>query len=62
MNEAEDMQPSGSKCKETIGVTASNTENSESKDEDYPLKASEMKDLRRPASLFSEVKQIWTPH
>ena len=52
MNETEDIHPSGSKSKGSIGVSASNTENSESEDEDYPLKASEKKDLRRPAKPF----------
>ena len=53
MNEANDMHPSGSKSKGSIGVNAFNTKNSESEDEVYPLKASEMKDdLRRPAKPF----------
>ena len=53
MNEAEDMHPSGSKSKGSIRVNAFNTENSESEEEIYPLKASEIKDdLRRPAKPF----------
>ena len=44
--EAQNSQPSGSKSK---GVHASNFENSDSGNEDYPLKASGSKDLRHPA-------------
>ena len=51
-NETEDIQQSASKSKKSIGVNASNTENSESENDNYPLKASEMKNLRRPAKLF----------
>ena len=44
--EAQTPQPSGSK---SIGVHASNFENTDSENEDFPLKASGSKDLRRPA-------------
>ena len=40
VNGAEDMQPSGSRSKESIGVHASNIENSEPEDEDNPIRAS----------------------
>ena len=43
--EAQNSQPSGSK---SIGVHASNIENSDSENEDYPLKASGSKDSRYP--------------
>ena len=43
---AQNSQPSGSK---SIGVHASNVENTDSENEDYPLKASGSKDLRHPA-------------
>ena len=42
-------QPMGSKGNRSIGVHASNNENSETEDEDFPLKASKMKDLKHPA-------------
>ena len=48
-NENRDSQPSGSKTNRSIGVHASNNENSDSENEDYPLRASKMKDLRHPA-------------
>ena len=44
--ETQNPQPSGSK---SIGVHASNIENSDSENEDYPLKASGSKDLRHSA-------------
>ena len=48
-NENRDPQPSGSKTNRSIGVHASNNENSDSENDDYPLRASKMKDLRHPA-------------
>ena len=44
--EVHNSQPSGSK---SIGVHASNFENTDSENEDYPLKASGSKDLKHPA-------------
>ena len=38
--------------KTSIGVRASNNENSHSENDDYPLRASKMKDLRHPAKPF----------
>ena len=49
INENRDSQPSGSKTNRSIGVHASNNENSDSEDDDFPLRASKMKDLRHPA-------------
>ena len=49
MNEIENMQPSGSKGKKSMGVNASDNESIDSENEDIPLKASEMRDLRHPA-------------
>ena len=49
INENRDSQPSGSKTNRSIGVHASNNENSDSENDDYPLRASKMKDLRHPA-------------
>ena len=48
-NEVQDSQPSGSKTAKSIGVHASNTENSDSENDDFPLRASKMKDLKHPA-------------
>ena len=47
-NETQNSQPSGSRDK-SIGVHASLNENSDSENEDHPLRASKMKDLRHPA-------------
>ena len=49
VNENGESQPSGSKPNRSIGVHASNNENSDSENDDYPLRASKMKDLRHPA-------------
>ena len=49
MNEIENMQPSESKGKKSMGVNASDNESINSENEDIPLKASEMRDLRHPA-------------
>ena len=51
-NETENTQPSGSKNKRSMGVNAPNFINSDSEDEDYPLKASDLRDLQRPAKPF----------
>ena len=48
-NENRDSQPSGSNTSRSIGVHASNNKNSDSENDDYPLRASKMKDLRHPA-------------
>ena len=49
INENRDSQPSGSKTNRSLGVHASNNENSDSEIDDYPLRASKMNDLRHPA-------------
>ena len=49
INENRDQQPSGSKTDRSNGVHASNIGNSDSENDDYPLRASKMKDLRHPA-------------
>ena len=49
INENRDLQPSGSKTNRSIGVHASNNENSDSENDNYPLRASKMKDSRHPA-------------
>ena len=50
-NEKQDPQSSGSKTK-SIGVRASSNENSNSENDDYPLRALKMKDLKYPAKPF----------
>ena len=55
-NEMRENQPSGSKLSKSIGVHASNNENSDSKNDDYPLRASKMKDLKHPAKPFFETE------
>ena len=58
-NEIRDPQPSGSKTNKSIGVHASNNENSDSDNEDYPLRASKMEDLRHPAKpLFHNESDV----
>ena len=49
INEIRDSQPSGSKTNKSIGVHASNNGNSDSENDEYPLRASKMKNLRQPA-------------
>ena len=59
INESQDPQPSGSKTNKSIGVRASNIENSDSENDDYPLRASKMKDLKHPAKqLFQNESDI----
>ena len=55
-NEMRENQPSGSKLSKSIGVHASNNENSDSENDDYPLRASKMKDLKHPAKPFFETE------
>ena len=47
--ETQNSQTSGSKTDRSIGFRPSNTENSDSEDEDYALRPSEMKDWRHSA-------------
>ena len=49
INEIQEPQPSGSRIDTPIGVRASNNETSDSENDDYPLRASKMKDLKHPA-------------
>ena len=51
-NEMQDSQPSGSKTVKSIEIHASNNENSDSENADFPLRASKMKDLKHPAKLL----------
>ena len=52
MNEMQNKQHSGSKEVQSVGVHASNNKNPESEDEDNPLKASDMKELKHPANTM----------
>ena len=54
MNDIQNMQPTGSKDNRSIGVHASYNDNSDSENEDYPLQASKMRDLRHQARPFHE--------
>ena len=56
INEMRENQPSGFKLSKPIGVHASNNENSDSENDDYPLRASKMKDLKHPAKPFFETE------
>ena len=59
MNEIQEQQPSGSRTDPSIGVRASNNENSDSENDDYPLRASKMKDLKYPAKpLFRSESDV----
>ena len=49
MNKIGNLQPSGSGGKKSMGVNASDNESLDSENEDNPLKASEMRELRHPA-------------
>ena len=57
--EIQDPQPSGSKTVRSMGVRASNSENSDSENDDYPLRASKLKDLKHPAKpLFRSESDV----
>ena len=58
-NEIQESRPSGSRVDTSIGVRASNIENSDSENDDYPLRASKMKDLKHPAKpLFRSESDV----
>ena len=48
-NELQEPQQSGSRTNPSIGVRASNIENLDSENDDYPPRASKMKDLKQSA-------------
>ena len=52
----QENQPSGSKLSKSIGVRASNNENSDSENDDYPLRGSKLRDLKNPARPFVETE------
>ena len=59
MNDIQNMQPSGSKTIKSIGVHASHIYNSDSENNDYPLQASKMRDLKHPAKpLFRSESDV----
>ena len=58
VNEKQDSQASGSKTNRSIGVRAF-IENSDSENDDYPLRASKRKDLKHPAKpLFQNESDV----
>ena len=58
-DEIQNAQPMGSKGNKSIGVHASNNDNSETEDEGFPHKASKMKDLKHPAKpLFRSESDV----
>ena len=62
VNEMLEPQPSGSRMNQSIGVRASNIENSDSENDDYPLRASKMKDLKHSAKpLFRSESDVDVP-
>ena len=59
MNDIQNMQPSGSKTNRSIGVNASHIYNLDSENDDYPLQASKMRDLKHPAKpLFRSESDV----
>ena len=59
INEIQENQQSGSRIDESIGVRASNIENPDSENEDFPPKASKMRDLKHPAKpLFRSESDV----
>ena len=59
-NEMQDSQPSGSKTVKSIGLHASNNEISDSENDDFPLRATKMKDLKHPAKpLFRSESDVY---
>ena len=59
VDEILDSQHSGSKTNRSIGVRASNNDNSDSENDDYPLRVSKMKDLKHPAKpLFQNESDV----
>ena len=59
MDDIQNMQPSGSKTNRSIGVHASHIYNSDSENDDYPLQASKMRDLKHPAKpLFRSESDV----
>ena len=54
--EIQGLQPSGSKTTQSIGVHASNNENSDSENDNFPLRASKMKDLKHPAKPLFQTR------
>ena len=59
VNERQDSQPSGSKTDKSIAVRAYNNGNSDSENDDYPLRASQMKDLIHPTEpLFQNESDV----
>ena len=59
LNEIQENQQSGSRIDGSIGVHASNIENPDSENEDFPPKVSKMRDLKHPAKpLFRSESDV----
>ena len=59
MNGMQNERLSGSKKIQSIGIHASNNDNSDSENDNYPLRASKMKDLKHPAKpLFQNETDV----
>ena len=59
INEIQENQQSGSRIDGSIGVHASNIENPDSENEDFPPKVSKMRDLKHPAKpLFRSESDV----
>ena len=59
ISETQDPQPSGSKIDKSIGVRSFNNVNSYSENDEYPLRASKMKDLYHTAKpLFQKESDV----
>ena len=54
MNEMQNKQLSGSKNVQSIGVHASNNVTSDSEQDDYPLRISNMSEINNPSKLFHQ--------
>ena len=60
IREIQNPQSSVSKTNKFVGVHASNNENSDSENDDYPLRASKMRDLKHPAKpLFQNESDVY---
>ena len=55
-NEMQGSQQSGSRIDKSIGVHASNNENSDYENDDFPPKVSKMKDLKHPADPLYQIE------
>ena len=57
-NELQESQQSGSRMNKSMGVRASNNENSDYENDDFPPKVSKMKDLKHPADPLYQNESV----